>query len=285
MKKLIFFYLITIAVAGLSLSSYARVVDKIIATVEGQPITTYELKNIAGFYRNTPNLLNVVIDDYVIMYHAKKLGIDVTDKDVNRFIKNVAVRNGMSVDEFLKRLKDSGIDLHYYRLGVKLQLYRRKFAMRMFGGSIRISDADIQRYFKLHKGEFKSTPVLVMSIIAVKNRDLADKIYSMVHDNPSLFGKLKRLYSTDKTPSKAIPLNAFNTSIRSQLATLKPGEISPIIEANGTYYIVKLLRIEKEEPGALKNQIKDVLFAKRIEAKLNSWLKMVKARTDIEIFE
>ncbi len=282
----LFFVLIYVFLLSAETFANGIVIDKIVATVEGMPITSYEVKNIAGFYKGSKDVLKSIVNDYVIMYYAKRLGITVTDEDVDRFIRNVAERNGLTVDEFLKRLRESGIDEHYYRLGVKLQLYRRKFAMRMFAYGVSISKADIERYYKLHKDELKVAPVLVMSIIAVKNRALAEKIYNELTSGADFY-KLKARYSMDKQPERAIPLSAFNSAIRSQLASLKPGQISSIIESNGVYYIVKLIKRQGGATG-LKNveeRIRNLLFAKKIDARLKSWLKMVKARTDIEIFE
>ncbi len=264
------------------------VVDKIVATVEGQPITAYELENIAGFYRvkNTKALLNKVIDDYVLMYYAKKSGIVVTDEDVEKYIDNLAVRNNMSPDMFLKKVESSGLDIEYYKKGIRLALYRRKFALRMFAATIHITDTDIERYYKLHKKEFKTNPVLVMSIISVKDKKLANSIYEQLQ-NGADFMSLKKKFSMDTASERAIPLSAFNKQIQNELKGLSVGGISNIIEANNVYYIVKIL----DKKGAnvtletMKDRIRNILFGQRIESKLASWLKMVKTRTDIEIFQ
>ncbi len=264
------------------------VVDKIVATVEGQPITAYELENISGFYnsKSTKELVNRVIDDYVVMYYAKKMGIVVTDDDINRYINNMANSNGMSEDAFLQKIKEQGIDLDYYKKGVELSLYKRKFALRMFAPTIHITEADIERYYNLHKGEFKANPVLVMSIISVRDKDLAYSIYKKLQQGGN-FESLKEKFSMDKEPERAIPLSAFNRTIRSKLAALKVGGISDIIEADNVYYIVKLInkKGEKVSLNSLKDRIRNMLFEQRVKAKLASWIKMVKTRTDIEIFE
>ncbi len=260
-------------------------IDKIVATVESMPITSYEVRNIAAFYSGSKDVLRSIVDDYVIMYYAKRLGIHVSDEDVDKFIKNIAARNGLSEDEFLRKLKENGIDLHYYRLGVKLQIYRRRFAMRMFAYGVRVTDAEVERYYRLHKDQFHPSPILVMSIISVKERKLAEEIYKKLISGAN-FEELKMRYSMDKQPERAIPLSAFNPAIKRQLASLKPGQISSIIEAGGVYYIVKMIGVKGESASteAIKEKIRNLLFARKIDARLKGWLKMVKARTDIEIF-
>jgi len=264
------------------------VVDKIVATVEGQPITAYELENIAGFYRakNTKALLNKVINDYVLMHYAKKSGIVVTDEDVDKYIDNLAAKNNLSPDMFLRKIESSGLDIKYYKTGIRLALYRRKFALRMFAPTIHITDTDIERYYKLHKKEFKTNPVLVMSIISVKDKKLANSIYEQLK-NGADFMSLKKKFSMDRANERAIPLSAFNKQIQNELKGLNVGDISNIIEANNVYYIVKILDKKGENVNleTMKDRIRNILFAQRIESKLASWLKMVKSRTDIEIFQ
>ncbi len=287
MKK-VFIMLLLLPLFFSSVCFAERVVaDRIVATVEGQPITAYELENIAGFYKakNAKELINRVINDYVIMYYAKKMGIVVTDEDVDRYIDNLARRNNLSPDVFLEKVKGSGIDLSYYREGIKLGLYRKKFTIRMFAPTIRITKTDIERYYKLHKNEIKTNPVLVMSVISLKDKNLAEKIYQKLK-NGGDFLVLKKQFSLDKVPSRTIPLSAFNKQIRSVLAKLKVGEFSNIIESNHVYYIVKILdrKGDSSDLNTLKNRIREIIFTKKVESKLSSWIKMVKSRTDIEIF-
>ena len=288
MKKVFTVSLLFIVLLAMQSFSKEVVADKIVATVEGQPITAYELSNIAGFYhtRNLDALVNKVVDDYVIKYYAKKLGIVVNDEDVNRFVDNLAKRNNMPADTFLQKVKESGIDIDYYKKGIALSLYRRKFAIKMFAPAIRITKADIERYYKLHKDEFKANPVLIMDIISVRSRELAETIYSKLQ-NGGNFKSLQKQFSIDKGGPKAIPLSAFNKTIQSELSNLKIGDISNIIEANNNFYIVKLLNKKGTQVNAdtVSTNIRTILFGKKIESKLSSWLKMVKARTDIEIFK
>ncbi len=288
MKKFSFLFLMVVILCSINFASASVVVDKIVATVEGQPITAYELENIAGFYgtHNTKILIDRVINDYIVMYYAKKMGIIVTNEDINKYIDNIAKQNEMSPDMFLQKVNDSGIDIEYYKKGIRLGLYKKKFALKMFAPTIHITTKEIQRYYRLHKGEFKANPILIMSIISVKNKQLANTIYLKIKQGIN-FDFLKKKYSIDKENAKAIPLSAFNKNIRIQLSRLKVGDVSNIIEASGIYYIVKLVDKKGENVNfsAVKNKIEGILFTTKINAKLASWIKMVKSRTDIEIFE
>ncbi len=288
MKKIAPFLFLFIFVTVFSSYSNERVVDKIVATVEGHPITAYEITNIAGFYntQDPVKLVDMVIDDYIIMNYAKNLGIVVTDEDIDKYIEALAERNGFSEGKFLAKVKASGVDMDYYRLGIKLQIYKQKFALKMFASSIKISKDEIDRYYVLHKKQLNPGLIFVMSIISTKDKKTAKIVYKGL-SNGGDFYKLKKQFSMDKTKVKTIPESAFNKEIRKKLLKLKKGEYSDIIESNGTYYIIKLIdkKTASNDETLVAEQIKNILFGEAIESKLNSWLKMVKNRTDIEVFE
>lgn len=270
-------------------SSAPVVVDKIVATVSGNAITTYEMKNLAPFYPSAKgsDLLNKIIDDYVIMDYAKKnLMIDITDSDIDNYIERLAKANNISVDDMYAKMKDDGMNMDYYKKGIRLMLYRRKAMGKMFAPSVRITDEEMKRYFAEHKNELNAQPVFVMSIIMLKDKKLALKIRKKIASGEK-FDILKKKYSFDKESSKTIPLSAFNNAIQAQLENMKIGDISPVIEANSIFYIVKLLdkkgtanNFESE-----KNRIKELLFIKKMKSKLSNWLRVMKNRMDIEIYE
>jgi len=269
--------------------SAPAVVDKIVATVNGNAITTYEMKNLAPFYPSEKGsaLLDKIIDDYVIMDYAKKnLMIDVTDSDIDSYIEHLAKANNISVDNLYAKMKEGGMNIDYYKKGIKLMLYRRKAMSKMFAPSVRISDDEMKRYFTEHKNELSAQPVFVMSIIVLKDKKLALKIRKGIASGEK-FDALKKKYSLDKGASKSIPLSAFNNAIQSQLENMKIGDISPVIEANGTFYIVKLLDKKGTENNfeSAKSRIKELLFIKKMKGSLSSWLRVIENDMDIETYE
>ncbi len=281
-KELLFGALIVILFSLNALS--AKLIDKIVATVNGEPITLYELKNISPLYKaKTPKaLLNMVIDDYLIEQYARNVGIRVSEEDVEKYLENMARRNNMSVDEFLNRLKESGIDIEEYKRGIKLQLYRYLFARRVFLPTISISQKDIENYKKLHKNMLKSyNRAVVLSIISLPDLKTAQMVYSKLKSGANFYEMLKK-YSLNKNPRREIPIMALNPYLQKKILSLKKGEFTNILEAGGKFYIVKLIDIKQE--GGAKERIRFILAEKQIEAKLKSWLKMVRARSDIEIY-
>ena len=262
----------------------ATLINKIVATVDGKPITLYELKSIAGFYnaKNPQELLNRVIDDYIIREYAENVGITISDEEVEKYMENLAARNNLTLDDFINKIKDSGIDLDYYKEGIKLLLYRIKFARKVFLPSVKISKQDIENYYKLHKEELaSSSKIAVLSIITLDSLKKAQTVYKLLKKGED-FDKLLEKYSLTKDKTRDVPIAALNPYLQNKILSLKNGEYTNIIESEGKFYIVRLIEIK--EGADIDRQIRNILIDKRINSKLKSWLKLVKARSDIEIY-
>ncbi len=267
-----------------NITNASTVIDEIVATVNGAPITTYELKNIAPLYnaKNAKDLLNKVIDDYIIEQYAKNVGITVGEEQVEQYLKTLAHRNNLTVDQYIGKLQNAGIDIEELRRGIKLLVYRYTFARRVFLPTISISKKQIENYYKLHKDQFKnSTKTVVLSIITLKDLQTAQMIYNELKNGANFYDMLKK-YSINKNLTREIPLMALNPYLQQQILSLKKGEFTKIIQAGGKYYIVKLVDIKQE--GSVMQQVRNIMIEKQIEAKLKSWLKMIRARSDIEIY-
>ncbi len=283
LRKVLVFTISFVVILSLNAFS-SKLIDKIVATVNGTPITMYELKNIAPLYKakSVNQLLNEVINDTIIEQYAQNVGITVSDDKVEEYLKNIASKNNLTVDEFLEKLKDAGIDLEEYKKGVKLMLYRFTFARRVFLPSVTVTKKDIERYYKLHKDMFENAnKVVVLSIISLKDLNTAQTVYKELL-NGAKFEDMMKKYSLNKNPEREIPLAALNPYLQNKILSLKKGQFTNIIESDGKYYIVRLLDIK--EGGNIDTQIKNILIEKQIDKKLTSWLKMIRARSDIELF-
>jgi len=283
LRKVLVFTIGIVVVLNLNAFS-SKLVDKIVATVNGKPITMYELKNIAPLYRakSVNQLLNEVINDTIIEQYAQNVGITVSDDKVEQYLKSMANRNNLTLDEFLEKLKSAGIDIEEYKKGVKLMLYRFTFARRVFLPTVSVTDKDIERYYKLHKDTFKNTnKVVVLSIISLPDLKTAQMVYGKLKSGTNFDDMLKE-YSLNKNLRREIPLEALNPYLQNKILSLKKGQFTNIIESDGKYYIVRLLNVK--ERGNIDTEIKNILIEKQIDKKLTSWLKMIRARSDIEIF-
>jgi peptidyl-prolyl cis-trans isomerase SurA len=102
MKKL---FIIVFLILGLN----AKIVDKVVASVEGIPITSYEIEKFSK-ENNIPKnrALNILIEEKLIQNEIKKRGIDVDDFEVEEEMEKLAKQNGMDLFQFKNILMQRG---------------------------------------------------------------------------------------------------------------------------------------------------------------------------------
>lgn len=104
-------------------SLHAEIVDKIIAIVGKEPILLSQLK---------PGLsLEDLIDDRVIAQEIKKLGLEVSESELDSTTQNVMKQNGLTAQTFEMALQSQGLTLSEYRASLKKQLYKMRLMQKI----------------------------------------------------------------------------------------------------------------------------------------------------------
>jgi peptidyl-prolyl cis-trans isomerase SurA len=97
-------------------------------------------------------VLNRMIDDLLEEQDAKRLGIKVTDEQLQAAIKSVADRNKISVDKLRTAVGQTGISWDDYKKQLRQEVMLDELRHRSVDSNIRISDADIDAFLKTREG-------------------------------------------------------------------------------------------------------------------------------------
>ena len=86
-----------------------------------------------------------LIDERLKLQEAKKLGIEVADADVKRFLKGLAESNKMTHEQFTQHLKGMGVDISTMAERMRAQRAWRDLISRRYGGQVAVTQRDIDR--------------------------------------------------------------------------------------------------------------------------------------------
>lgn len=143
----------------------ARMVDRIVAEVNGDIITLSELNEEGTVYLNTIServtaanreralnkalnqILDGLIDKTLIAQAAAKRKISVSDKEIEDAVQRIMTTNNVTITELEKDLKKSGIDLRTYKKNLKSQLLQNKLVTREVHSKIVITEDMILDYY------------------------------------------------------------------------------------------------------------------------------------------
>jgi peptidyl-prolyl cis-trans isomerase SurA len=284
-----------------TLPAAAETLDRIVASVDGEPITLYELREYqAKQSKVIPNasqasdneVLQALITEKLVAREILARGIRVRDEDIDRYIDRIKQQNHLDDDGLKKALAAQGMDYTKYREQIRKEIEKVQLLNREIRGKVNISPEDVHRYYEAHKKDYEQPGGVKLRQITLKlSQDAPDEIVKAVADRLSAirtrvvkggedFAKVAKEVSEDPLapeggdlgemqPEKLVP--EFETAV----AKLKDGEVSEPIRTSMGMHLVKLeKRIEvgyrpEEEVAA---DIKDKLYNEALDERYKRWL-------------
>ena len=318
-KAILSLILAAIIIQFLDLSTEAEIYNKIVAIVNGDIITLYELnKRIREMTGKDPmwlrkydkkhyeelckKVLNMLIDNKLAESKAKELGIKVSESDIDNEIKRIEEAQGITHEQFLNMLKAHGLTYQEYREQIRKSIQRMQIMEFEVRQRIVISDKKIKQYYEEHKDEFrKAAKVRIASIFlkvddpenAYEVQDVmrrAQVIISRIKAGQD-FSELAKRFSEGPEADNGGDLGYFtldelDPQLREIIENMKVGEVKgPIIRPFGIQ-IIKLLDRQKAGVKPLeevRDQIRRILYKKELEKRYSVWINELKKKAYIKI--
>jgi peptidyl-prolyl cis-trans isomerase SurA len=292
-----------------ALPATAEVVNKIVALVDGDPITAHEVRRYGEERRaaNAPydQLLDAVITEKLIEKEIASRKIVAKKEDVDKYIQDVMTKNKLTEDQFQKALKQQGTSIDDYRKRIKGEMERSA----LVGQSMReeppeITDADIERYYNEHKDQFATKSAVTIRDIffpfqqgmtqqdALRVVEQAKQVRQMAENGQS-FEALARRYSQGPGAENGGLLGTFKRGEMApqleQIAfSLPVGEVSsPIVGPTGVH-LMKIDSAQSNGPRVGIDQVKDAirqaLHSQAMDKQFRDWIaKNLKSKHHVEV--
>ena len=157
-------------------SSAPRSADFIVAVVNSEPVTNYEVRTrlaraeaqLAKQGGAMPprdviarEVLERVILEKVQLQQARELGLKVDDYAVSQAEQNVARQNELEVGELYKRLAQDGMSKERFREELRNQLLLQRVREREVESRVKVSDLDVDQFLR---EEQKGTDIAAMEL-------------------------------------------------------------------------------------------------------------------------
>jgi peptidyl-prolyl cis-trans isomerase SurA len=202
--------------------------------------------------------------------HAKRVGLTVSDEQLNSALQEIASRNKIPFDQLPTALSAQGVDYKTYREGMRKELTLSTLRQRDVIAHINVSPRELDQFIARQQtaaanDEFNVSHILLslpeaatpqqLEDITHKARDLAARA-SKGED----FGQLAIANSNSQTAldggqlgwRKGTQLPEF---ILALVTKMKPGEVSEPVRTPSGFHIVKLNERRSGEAQVIINQI------------------------------
>lgn len=288
----------------------ARLINRIVATVDDVPITLFELnqygsQTIRGRELSATDrsaLLESLILDKIVSMESKAAGLEVPESEVDAYIDTIKERNQLDDLQLRQALEVQGMTYEGYRQQIRSEVERQRLVARDIRGRVNVTPEEIRRYYDAHRSEyakpsrfqvahivFHIAPGAAPSdVIAIKAK--ADEVYQRLRRGAD-FAKMAAEVSDDGGHDGG-SLGWFQPGqlvdqLEDAARGLRVGQVAEPVRGPQGWHIVKLLAREAEsyEPlASVEEQIKEKLYVEAIESRYERWLKEeLRQRRHVEI--
>jgi parvulin-like peptidyl-prolyl isomerase len=302
--------------ASPSSASDDGVVDRIVAVVNNDAITLGELQETIVAYRQESRdamnasdeellkrLLPRLIDVRLQLQEADREKIVVEDAEVEEELtERMKKFNAPSREAFEAAVKAQGLSMDAVRKRLReavrvSKVIRRKVALR-----VSVTDGEIETYFSRNREKLETgLGYHARHILLVPDAGDSDAVWEGTRIKAEMlrsqilggadFAELARQHSRDATAADGGDLGTLTRGelaedIEVQILRLQPGEVSTPYRSSLGYHLFRLESKDALDDAGMtrvKQQIREILFREKYDARFDAWLKEIKQRAIIEV--
>jgi peptidyl-prolyl cis-trans isomerase SurA len=285
----------------------AEEIDSVVASVDGDPITSNDLKNQAsGSSSGMPTrglgtapsndpeaALKIAIEQRMLEQEAQKYSAKVGDDEVDRYIQSFEQQNHVTEEQLRSQLRGQNASYDDFRAKIRKQIEAMTMVDHEVRQKIIIPEDEIGHYYKDNPDEFTTTNEkfkLAQILIAVPAgatpqqledlRRKAEDVHQQAVKKDADFSGLALQYSDDDSKAKGGELGEFapgdlNDAVLAAIKTSKDGDISPVVNTKYGFHIVK---VEQHQLPGLKpleqvrSEIREKLVTEQAKVAFQKWV-------------
>ena len=267
-------------------------IDRIVAVIDGEPVTQSELNRYAVFQGVVPEhvvslrpaerlqILNKLIAERLFRKEALALGIEVETGDVDAYLEQIQIQNQVDESTFEQMLKSRGVDLKKYREQIESEILRAKLVSALVRPRVNVLETDVKKYFEEHREEFPASGSLHLHQILVRAsgegaevREEARKLIEQTRVELENGASWELAGGENYRDVGFVVPGELRPELRELLGDLKVDQTSPIVETKEGFYLVKISSSIEEGGGEeLFKQIRDQLYEEKLHREMSVFL-------------
>jgi peptidyl-prolyl cis-trans isomerase SurA len=282
------------------------VIDRIVAVVNDEVITRYELEERLRLaekqlrQQGTPlperavlekQLLERMVTDRVQLQYAKETGLRVDDVELDRAIRRIAEDNRLTPEQLRQALERDGVPFEKFRQDIRNEIIITRLREREVNDKIVVTEGEIDNFLSQQQGQEGSDDEYNVSHILIvvpenaspeqiqARRERADRALAQLKGGAD-FRQVAAAFSEAPDALQGglmgwRPASRLPTLFSERLKTMRPGELSPILRSPNGFHIIKLNDRRGSGPPVMVQQT----HARHILIKTNELVSESEARS------
>jgi len=284
--------LIFIVFFSFAIYAHAKILDKIVAIVNGEVITLYDLKKeikktslAQGLNISLNNkevvkqFLSDMINKMLFKEEADKLGIKVSKYEVENQLKQIIKSSELTEQEFENELKKEGLTIEEIKKSIEDNIKINKLISYMVRSKVVVTDEDIKKYFEDHNMKLKQKEIANLILFQSENKEVLKKIVVKSGE------KLQAPPGVKTMDLGEVDVDALQQNWKNALKGVKKGQLTPIFEVNSKYFRVYVKEKKLVNPLADDkiHQIKNKIYAEKLKKRYIEYISKLRSKAVIEI--
>lgn len=301
----------------------AEIVDRIVAVVNDDIITLFELNRsfkpyaekirVLGYpidkerkmlFKVREDMLSRLIDQKIKDQEIKRFNITISEKEIDQTIERIKEANFYTDEDLRAALANDGLTMEEYREQIKEQILRTKLVNLKIKSKIVITEDDIKSYYENHQDKYGGKKKYHFRNIIMKVSPFADEkekleiktkmdaILDKLNEGQS-FETLAMTYSESSLAVEGGDLGLFgldelSPQLQDTIKEMKTGEFTPVLDTDQGYQIFFIQEIVNTPGKSLEEvlpKIEKILYNEILEKKFLSWVEDLRKQSVIKIIK
>jgi len=299
----------------------AELVDRIVAVVNDEVISLYELDQVAEPYIEQvqgsqypsdverqlvfevrQKVLSQLIDQTLTDQELERQGIHVDENEIDNAIERVKESRYITDEQLRQSLEEQGITYGEYRDRIKKQILRARLVNREIKSKIVITDEDVRRYYEENREFYagqteyhlRNVFVRLNSFATESDRSQARDFLEAVRrelENGASFEAVVERYKSSGAGIESSDLGFFkledlSRDLQQVLRDMRAGEVTPVLETGFGFQVVYVQEIAQNQGRTLEEaaaEIENKLYNEVVDQKYQDWLQTLRENSHIRI--
>jgi peptidyl-prolyl cis-trans isomerase SurA len=322
MRGLLYVCMVTTIVSpGSVYAQEPEVIDRIVAVVNSDIITLYDLNRAFKPYEDNikalqyapekerqtlfqvrKDLLDQLIDSKLADQEIERAQITVNESDIDRTIERIKEARSFTDEQLREGLARQGMTMAEYRKEIKEQILRTKLVNREVKSKIVITGEDIKAYYDSHQDEYAGEKKYYLYNIFVRLSPQADTseredalrqieaAIARLNQGLSFEDLVNELQdSSSRVQGTDLGLyrpDELSEQLQGAVVKLKGGEFSEVLDTDFGPQIIYVQKIQDTPAKSLdqiESEIEEILYNESVDNRYQDWLDELRKRSLIKI--
>ena len=317
------FYFFMFGSSFIDKAESAEVVDRIVAIVNDDIITLFELnlsfkpyeekilklgysteKEHKMLFKVREDMLNRLIYQKLQDQEIERLKIKIEEPEIDQTIERIKEENFYTNEDLRLTLLNEGLTMEEYRGKIKEQILRTKLINLDVRSKVVITKEDVASYYNNHpdkygvKKKYHLYNIIIKPPLFADERE-KDRIKTRMDEILTELKAGESFENMVETYSKSSPdtgggdlglfrLDDLSPQLQNTVKEMKAGEFTPVLDTDQgfqIFFIKEIVETSGKPLEEVSSEIEKILFNEIVEKKFQSWLEELRNQSVIKIIK